>query len=96
MDSDARLYNFKMPYRTPQEFDGEEEMSDAEWSVYVGSTLIQDGAYRDVLGKLSRYEAGLMKSLSKTLVLLRENRADRKGNVVMLEAKERARDAIAA
>ena len=84
LDHDARRANFGMPYRTPQEFDAE-EMPDVEWSVYLGASLIQDSTYGDVLGKLSRYDAALVKSLEKTLLLLQENRSTKR-EPVMLEA----------
>ena len=51
-----RLYNFKMLYRTPQEFEGDEndigEMPEEEWSIYVGSALIQNAVYGNALGNL--------------------------------------------
>jgi hypothetical protein len=74
LDHEAKRTGFTTPYRTPQEFDGDEdhagEMSDAEWSVYVGSALIQDSAWGDGLGKLARHEASLMKAFTKTLKAL--------------------------
>jgi hypothetical protein len=50
----------------------EEEMSDAEWLVRVGRTLMKDGVWGDALGKLTRYETTLLNALTKTLILLDE------------------------
>ena len=50
-------------------------MPDAEWSSYVGHSFIQDAGFSDALGKLTRYEAGLMRALEKTLLLLDEQRS---------------------
>ena len=69
--------------------DEADEMSDEERSVYVGRSLIQDGVMGDGLGKLARHEATLMNAFTKTLqmlLLLQENRGNRKGEPVMLEA----------
>ena len=89
LDSEATCITSK-PYKTPQGGEGgAEEMSDAEWSVYVGHALIRDGLYGDVLGKLARHEATLMNAFTKTLqmlLLLQGNRNDRACNVVKLEA----------
>jgi hypothetical protein len=76
LDHEARHEDFRTPYRTPQEFEDEDgseaEMPAADWSVYVGSALIQDSVYGNTLGKVSRYEAGLMKAFTKTLEVLDE------------------------
>jgi hypothetical protein len=67
--------NYGTPFRVPGEFEVKgEEMPDAEWSNYVGHSFIQDAGYSDALGKLNRYEAGLMRALEKTLQLLDEQR----------------------
>jgi hypothetical protein len=50
--------------------DNAEEMSDEQWSIYVGRALIDDGAYSDTLGKLARHEATLMNAFTKTLQML--------------------------
>jgi hypothetical protein len=50
--------------------DNEDEMSDAEWMICVGRTLIKDGVWNDTLGKLARHEASLLNSLRKTLAML--------------------------
>jgi len=78
-------------YEEEEESDEDEadEMSDEERSVYVGRSLIQDGVMGDGLGKLARHEATLMNAFTKTLqmlLLLQENRGNRKGEPVMLEA----------
>jgi hypothetical protein len=93
LDDEAR-WNTSRTYKTPQEFDGgeggAEEMSDAEWSVYVGHALIRDGLCGDGLGGLARHETTLMNAFTKTLqmlLLLQENRNDRPCNVMKLEAK---------
>jgi hypothetical protein len=93
LDDEARRSDFRTPYRTPQEFDGSEgdaeEMTEAEWSVYVGHALLQDGVYGDGLGKLARHEASLMNAFTKTLqmlLLLQENRSNRNRDPVMIEA----------
>jgi hypothetical protein len=56
LDDEAR-WNTSRTYKTPQEFDGgeggAEEMSDAEWSVYVGHALIREGLCGDGLGGLT-------------------------------------------
>src|SRR5262249_3005078 len=90
LNDEARRSDFRTPYRTPEEFNGDkddaEEMSDAEWSRYVGHALIQDGVYGDGLGKLARHEAALMNAFTKTLqmlLLLQENRVTKP---VILEA----------
>jgi hypothetical protein len=92
LDGEARRMISTSPYKTPQDFDGgecgAEKMSDAEWSIYVGHALIRDGLYGDGLGRLARHEAALMNALTKTLqmlLLLQENRENRKGEPVMLE-----------
>ena len=77
-------------YEEEEESDEDEadEMSDEERSVYVGRSLIQDGAFGDGLGKLARHEATLMNAFTKTLqmlLLLNENRGHRKGEPVTLE-----------
>src|SRR5262245_7586629 len=78
LDDEARRQDPRT-YRTPKEFDGDDDEGDAEeWSVYVGHALIQDGAYGDGLGKLARHEASLMNAFTKTLqmlLLLQENRS---------------------
>ena len=54
-----------------------------------GQALINDAGSSDALGKLARHEATLMNAFTKTLqmlLLLQENRANRKGEPVMLEA----------
>jgi hypothetical protein len=61
----------------PEEEDNgeEEEMSAAEWSVYLGRILLRDASI-DGLGKLARHEASLVSASIKTLqmlLLLREN-----------------------
>ena len=93
LDHEARRTDFSTPYRTPQEFDGDdknaEEMSEEDWSVYVGSALLDDAVYGDGLGKLGRHETTLMNAFAKTLqmlLLLQNNRENRKGDPVMLEA----------
>ena len=55
-----------------EEGDEEEEMSDAEWRVCVGRSLIKDGVWNDALGKLARHEAALLNALRKTLTVLDE------------------------
>jgi len=89
LDDEARMYDFKRPYMTPEQFSGDgdeiEAMPSADWSIYVGSALIRDGIFGDALGKLSRYEAGLMKTLAKTLLLLQECR-DATRQPVLLQA----------
>jgi len=77
-------------YEEEEESDEDEadEMSDEERSVYVGRSLIQDGAFGDGLGKLARHEATLMNAFTKTLqmlLLLNENRGHRKAEPVTLE-----------
>ena len=93
LDDEARRSDFRTPYRTPQEFDGDEddaeEMSEAEWSVYVGHALLRDGVYGDGLGKLARHEASLMNAFTKTLqmlLLLQEKCSNRNSGPVMIEA----------
>ena len=64
-------------------------MSEEDWSVYVGSALLDDAVYGDGLGKLGRHETTLMNAFAKTLqmlLLLQNNRENRKGDPVMLEA----------
>ena len=77
-------------YEEEEESDEDEadEMSDEERSVYVGRSLIQDGAFGDGLGKLARHESTLMNAFTKTLqmlLLLNENRGHRKAEPVTLE-----------
>src|SRR5262245_34039802 len=95
LDDEARRSDFRTPYRTPKEFDGDgdegdaEEKTEAEWSINVGDALIQDGVYGDGLGKLASNEASLMNAFTKTLqtlLLLQENRSNRHSNPVMIEA----------
>jgi len=93
LDNEARRLDFRTPYRTPQEFDGDEddaeEMTEAEWSVYVGHALLKDGVYGDGLGKLARHEASLMNAFTKTLqllLLLHENRRNSKSEPLRFEA----------
>lgn len=64
--------------------DEEDEMSDAEWLVYVGRALINDGVWNDALGKLA--EATQMNALRKTLNLLEEIRGKRKSDPVTINA----------
>ena len=67
----------------------DEEEADWQKSVHVGFALINDACFSDALGKLTRHEATLMNAFTKTLqmlLLLQENRENRKGEPVMLEA----------
>jgi hypothetical protein len=93
LDHEARRSDFRTPFGTPEEFDSDEKeaegMSNAEWLGYVGHAFIQDGVYGDALGKLARHDATLMNAFTKTLqtlLQLQENRENRKGHPVMLEA----------
>ena len=73
----------------------EEEPSDQERSAYVGR-LLKDGSYGDGLGRLARHETMLMNAFTKTLqmlLLLQENRENRKADPVMLEVVARPKAA---
>ena len=62
------------------------EISDEEWSVFVGKALVWDGAFGDELGKLARHEATLMNAFTKTLqmlLLLQGNRQGEKGSLIL-------------
>jgi hypothetical protein len=80
LDQNAR--GSEVPYTTPDQYGGDEndaeEMPSAEWSIYLGAVLIRDGVFGAGLGRLSRYEAGLMKARSKTLQLLQENKGNKR------------------
>jgi hypothetical protein len=76
----------------PEQQDGEEEKDEeaADWeaSVHFGLALIEDATWNDALGKLTRHETTLMNAFTKTLqmlLLLQENRGNRKGDPVILE-----------
>jgi hypothetical protein len=77
---------------SPRECEQQEENEDEEdWkaSVHFGKAFIDDARYGDALGKLGRHETTLMNAFTKTLqilLLLQENRENRKGDSVMLEA----------
>ena len=67
----------------------EEETSDEERSAVRRPPPYQDGSMDDGLGKLARHETTLMNAFTKTLqmlLLLQENRENRKDDPVMLEA----------
>lgn len=66
--------------------DDADEGADLRHSIYVGSSLIEDGIVGDVLGKLLRYETTLMNNLKKTLEMLHENRGGMGDNGVVIEA----------
>jgi len=66
-----------------------EEEADWRASVHFGKALIDDARYSDALGKLARHDATLMNAFTRTLqmlLLLQENRENRKGEPVVLEA----------
>ena len=82
--------------------EGEEAFNGADLrhSIYTGSSLILDGHFNDVLGKLSRYETTLMNNLKKTLELLEEGLCSGRDRGVIIEAvalpAEGGSDSIAA
>jgi hypothetical protein len=78
--------------REPEQQDGEEEKDEeaADWqaSVHFGLALIEDATWNDALGKLARHETTLMNAFTKTLqmlLLLQDNRINRKSEPVVLE-----------
>jgi hypothetical protein len=67
----------------------DEEAVDREAAVHFGRALINDAVRSDALGKLGRHEATLMNAFTKTLqmlLLLQENRENRKSEPVVLES----------
>ena len=68
-----------------REEEEDEETADWEASVRFGRALIKDACWGDALGKLARHETSLVNALTKTLLLLEENRSTQR-KPVMLEA----------
>ena len=88
-------YNLGVSFE-PEQQNGRDEKdegaADREAAVHFGRALINDAGLNDALGKLGRHEATLMNAFMKTLqmlLLLQENRGNKKSEPVTLEAVAR-------
>jgi hypothetical protein len=85
-EEDARRARYEVEGEAETNEAGEEEeMSDAEWLIRVGRTLMRNGFWGDALGKLTRYETTLLNALAKTLTILDQISENRESRLPTLE-----------
>ena len=86
--------HFRSPYDYQHEVDedendadndDDEELSAAEWSIFLGRILLRD-AFGDGLGRLARHEASLVNTATKTLQMLLLLQEKREAKPVMLQS----------